>query len=189
MENEDKKLPEEQLPEAEKKIPEQPSGQEESPVDQLSDEVVEADEVDERFKVEKEWADRLGIDFDPKAVPPPPQPKPAEQPPMPPFGFDRQQYPQQQPPMYDAQLPPMHPHGPMPPTNMVWAIISTICCCLPFGIVAIVYSSQVSTKYFARDFEGARRASERAEWWIIASIVTGVVFNALYVPLSLMMQP
>jgi hypothetical protein len=39
----------------------------------------------------------------------------------------------------------------------------------------------------ARDFEGARRASRNAEIWIIVSIVAGIVSNALYVPLTLLM--
>ena len=30
------------------------------------------------------------------------------------------------------------------PNYLVWAILATIFCCIPFGIVAIVYSSQVS---------------------------------------------
>ena len=75
----------------------------------------------------------------------------------------------------------------MPPTFMIWAILSTICCCLPAGVVAIIFSSQVSSKYFARDYEGARKASERTEMWIIASIVLGIIVNALYMPLSLLM--
>ena len=163
-------------------------------------------EKSEKFKVEKEWAERLGIDFDPTDVPEPPR-APQQEPPQyrqappqppigqPPFGWQPYQQPgyDPQPDLYPAgqpdSLPPMHPNGPMPPTYMVWAIISTICCCLPAGIVAIVYSSSVSSKYFARDYEGARRASRRAEIWIIVSIVTGVIINALYLPLSLMFQP
>ena len=51
----------------------------------------------------------------------------------------------------------------------------------------IVFSSQVSSRYYARDYEGARRASRQAEIWIIVSIVAGVIVNALYMPLSLLM--
>lgn len=132
----------------------------------------------DRFDLEKEWADKLGMDFDSeRASVPPPVPGP-EQPEK-----------EDVPPIYvmppGTQLPPLHPEGPMPPTFMVWAILSTICCCLPAGIVAIIYSSMVSTRYYARDYEGSRRASRQAEIWIIVSIVTGVIVNALYTPLSL----
>lgn len=136
------------------------------------------------YELEKEWAEKLGMNFDSSRASKPPVPPPA-QPPVPPAVPPV-------PPVYTlppgTQLPPLHPHGAMPPTYMIWAIISTICCCLPAGIVAIVFSSKVSTKYYNRDYEGARRASEMAEMWIIASIVAGVVFNALYFPLSLMMS-
>jgi hypothetical protein len=37
-------------------------------------------------------------------------------------------------------------HRPNIPNHLVWAILTTIFCCLPFGIVAIVYAAQVNTK-------------------------------------------
>lgn len=64
---------------------------------------------------------------------------------------------------------------PCPPTNMVWAIVSTLLCCLPAGIVAIVYALKVTKKYRAGDIEGAKRASETGAWWCIASIVLGIL--------------
>jgi hypothetical protein len=36
---------------------------------------------------------------------------------------------------------------PCPPTNLVWAIITTVLCCIPSGIVAIFYALKVSNKY------------------------------------------
>ena len=30
-----------------------------------------------------------------------------------------------------------------PESYLVWAILSTVCCCLPFGVVSIVYASKV----------------------------------------------
>lgn len=75
----------------------------------------------------------------------------------------------------------------MPATYMLWSIVATILCCLPAGVAAIVYSAQVSSKFYAQDYDGARRCSRNAEIWIIASIVTGVIFNAFYMPLTLLM--
>lgn len=74
---------------------------------------------------------------------------------------------------------------PMPKTWLVWSILFTIFCCFIPGIVAIVYSSKVSSRYFAGDIEGAKRASESAEIWIIISFVLGVIVNTLYLPLSM----
>ena len=48
-------------------------------------------------------------------------------------------------------------------------------CCLPAGVVAIIYSVKVMNKYNAGDIEGAERASEVSAWWCIASIVLGII--------------
>ncbi|MDE6330487.1 MAG: CD225/dispanin family protein [Muribaculaceae bacterium] len=74
----------------------------------------------------------------------------------------------------------------MPPTYLAWSIVVTLLCCIPAGIVAIIYSSQVSSKFYADDLAGARRASERAQIWIIVSFVTGVLFQSLYLPVALL---
>ena len=39
---------------------------------------------------------------------------------------------------------------PMPSNNMVLAILTTVCCCLPLGIVAVIKASQVSSLYMAK---------------------------------------
>ncbi len=71
------------------------------------------------------------------------------------------------------------PVEPCPPTNMVWAILATIFCCIPLGIVAIVYSNKVSKCYLAGDIEGAKRASETGAWWCIAAITIGIMWRPL----------
>ena len=78
--------------------------------------------------------------------------------------------------------------GPCPPTNLVWAIISTICCCLPAGIVAIIYSVKVTNKYNMGDFKGAERASETSAWWCIAAIVLGIISAPLVYLLPMLGQ-
>jgi len=68
---------------------------------------------------------------------------------------------------------------PMPSNHLALAIFTTILCCLPAGIVSIVYASQVNTKYNAGDYEGAERASKNAKtWWIVALIVGLVIVVA-----------
>ncbi|MDE7346410.1 MAG: CD225/dispanin family protein [Muribaculaceae bacterium] len=74
---------------------------------------------------------------------------------------------------------------PMPPTFLVWSVIMTILCCTIPGIVAIIYSAKVSSRFYEGDMEGARRASRNAEIWIIISFVLGVITNTLYIPLSI----
>ena len=62
------------------------------------------------------------------------------------------------------------PEAVKPDNFLAWAIVSTILCCLPFGIVAIVYASQVDTYWFAGDHEAARRSSKRARTWTWVSV-------------------
>lgn len=64
---------------------------------------------------------------------------------------------------------------PCPPSNLVWAILSTVLCCMPAGVVAIIYAVKVMNKYREGDIEAAKRASETGAWWCIASIVLGIV--------------
>lgn len=71
-----------------------------------------------------------------------------------------------------------------PPTYMVWAVLSTLCCCLPLGVVAIIFSSQVAPKYRSGDYEGAKKASERAALWVILSFVLGLITFPLQMILS-----
>lgn len=68
------------------------------------------------------------------------------------------------------------PVPPMPPTYLVWSILATVLCCLIPGIVAIIYSTRISSAYFSGDYERAKRYSEMAEWWIMITIVAGLVW-------------
>lgn len=77
---------------------------------------------------------------------------------------------------------------PCPPTNLVWAIISTVLCCLPTGIVAIIYALKVSNKYREGDIEGAKRASETGAWWCIATIILGLICQPFVSMLPVLMS-
>ncbi len=73
------------------------------------------------------------------------------------------------------------PVGSPPPNNLVWAILSTLFCCLPLGIVSIVYAAQVNSKWSAGDYQGAQEASNNAKKWAIWSAIAGVIVLILYV--------
>lgn len=74
-------------------------------------------------------------------------------------------------------------NGPMPPkpdNYLVWAILSTICCCLPFGIVAIIKSSHVNSYYNVGYYDGAVNESNEAKKWCLIALVSGIVFDIIY---------
>lgn len=84
------------------------------------------------------------------------------------------------PPPYGA-MPPGQPAGAPPPNNLVWAILTTIFCCLPLGIVSIVFAAQVNGKWAAGDFAGAQESSRKAKQFAIWSVVGWAVVAVLYV--------
>ncbi|MEE4286278.1 MAG: CD225/dispanin family protein [Mariniphaga sp.] len=61
-----------------------------------------------------------------------------------------------------------------PPNYLVWAILTTILCCLPFGIVSIVYAAQVNSKWQMGDYQGAKLSSKNAKLWAWVSFGIGI---------------
>ena len=59
--------------------------------------------------------------------------------------------------------------------NLVKAIIATVCCCVPFGIVAIVYAAQVDTFLKANNLAAALEASKKANMWGNLAIGIGLL--------------
>lgn len=66
------------------------------------------------------------------------------------------------------------------PNYLVQSIIVTLCCCVPFGIVAIVYSAQVNTKVAAGDIAGALESSRKAKMWGWIAFGAGALIGILY---------
>lgn len=66
------------------------------------------------------------------------------------------------------------------PNYLVHAIVVTVLCCLPFGIVAIVYAAQVNGKLAAGDYGGALEASSKARTWCWVSFGAGLAFAFAY---------
>ncbi|WWW35772.1 CD225/dispanin family protein [Stenotrophomonas rhizophila] len=73
------------------------------------------------------------------------------------------------------------------PNHLVWAIPATLFCCLPGGIVSIVYAAQVNGKIAAGDLAGARDSSDKAKKWAMWSAIAGVIVAVLYVVLVMAM--
>ena len=72
--------------------------------------------------------------------------------------------------------PPSTASGPNDiPNYLVQAILATICCCLPAGIVSIVYAAQVNGKVERGDIASAREYSDNARKWAWISFGTGIV--------------
>jgi hypothetical protein len=67
---------------------------------------------------------------------------------------------------------------PMPKTWLVESILATLFCCLPFGIIGIVYAARVESSYSRGDYQTAERSSKEAGRWTKLSIFLAL---ALYI--------
>jgi hypothetical protein len=65
--------------------------------------------------------------------------------------------------------------------HLVKAIFSTLCCCMPLGVVAIVYAAQVQGHARRGDYGMAHSAASTADTWANWSIGVGLVGALLQV--------
>lgn len=79
-----------------------------------------------------------------------------------------------------SQRPPLEAAPVFIPNHLVWAILSTLFCCLPLGVVSIVHAAQVDGRRAAGDLAGACEASRKAAWWAVAAAVALPVMLLLW---------
>ncbi|MCY4367666.1 MAG: CD225/dispanin family protein [Chloroflexi bacterium] len=66
------------------------------------------------------------------------------------------------------------------PNYLVQAILVTIFCCLPAGVVAIVFAAQVNGKVAEGNLPEARRLSRNARIWCWVSFGVGLAIGIIY---------
>lgn len=84
-------------------------------------------------------------------------------------------------PAAGAPLPP----GTVP-NHLVGAILSTVCCCVPFGIPAIVYAAKVNGLLATGDLKGAQEASKSANTWMWIAFGLGLVAQLLGIAIQVL---
>lgn len=109
--------------------------------------------------------------------PPPPYPPPPE-------GANPYQAPGMPPPGYGAgygQPMTRRPLGmPDPPSYLAQSILVTLFCCMPFGIVGIVFAALTMSATGSGNWEAAESNSAKARLWVWIAFVLGLVVNFLY---------
>lgn len=103
-------------------------------------------------------------------VPPAPQPEP--------------QYQQNYSPQPEPQPVTQQPVGIKPSNYLVWAILATIFCCLPFGIVGIVFAAKVNDLWNSGQYQASLEASRKAKTWTLIAIGVGILSAVLYFVLA-----
>lgn len=70
-----------------------------------------------------------------------------------------------------------------PDNNMIWAILTTLFCCLPLGIVSIIYAAKVDGFYRSGDYDAAVDAAENSKkyskWGAILGFVVIVIYSII----------
>ncbi len=87
--------------------------------------------------------------------------------------------------MSDQWTPPSPATG-LPikvPNNLVLAIVATVVsfftCCLPHGLVSLIFALQVDKKAAAGDLPGAETSAKQAKTWAWISLAVAIVWFAL----------
>ena len=70
--------------------------------------------------------------------------------------------------------------GPPPENNLVWAILATVMCCLPLGIVALLKATKVDQLWYQGRYEEAQKAADDAKKWSIYSAVSVGIILVIY---------
>lgn len=94
---------------------------------------------------------------------------------------------------YPPPPPPPQGYGPppggfptqQPDSNLVWGILVTVLCCLPFGIVSIINASKVSGLWGQGQYAQAQKASDDAKKWAIWGAIAGAIVIVIYLIVGL----
>ena len=80
------------------------------------------------------------------------------------------------------QLDPSAPPPPVPEKINTWlipSVLSTMCCCLPLGVVAIVFSSKANSAVRSGDCSKAREYAGKARMWFWIAVASGIIIILL----------
>lgn len=110
-------------------------------------------------------------------VEPQPQPQPQQ-----PYYEPQPQNNEPQQPYYEPNPQPQNqqPVGDKPGNLLPLSIVTTILCCWPMGIPAIINAAKVDKLWDSGQYDEARAASKRARTFIILSAVLGLVASIVY---------
>uniref|UniRef100_A0AAQ4Q288 Uncharacterized protein n=2 Tax=Gasterosteus aculeatus TaxID=69293 RepID=A0AAQ4Q288_GASAC len=61
------------------------------------------------------------------------------------------------------------------PSYLIWSIFNTLCCCLPIGIAAIIFSTKVQNANAVGESAKAVDASRTAKILNVVALVCGII--------------
>jgi|SRR6266850_3370966 len=67
------------------------------------------------------------------------------------------------------------------PNYLIPAILATLFCCLPVGVVSIIFAAQVNTKVAEGDISGATEASRKARMFLFIAVGLGLLVYVIVI--------
>lgn len=124
----------------------------------------------------------MSILFHKSAAPPPPPVRTEQHMPFQPTASPvTEPAPEPQP---VAEIKILETLPPCPPTYLAWSVVVTVLCCIPIGVVGIIFSSKVTNAWRTGDMEKAEKYSEWAQWCIISAIALGLLMSPVQMMLG-----
>lgn len=77
---------------------------------------------------------------------------------------------------YNGSMNNSNVSGKKPENYLVWSILATIFCCLPFGIPSIIFASKVDNLYNQGNLQASQEASKKAKTWLMVSAICGALY-------------
>ena len=68
-----------------------------------------------------------------------------------------------------------------PPSLIGSSIAVLLCCCLPGGIIGLVYGTKAKTEYAKGNYAKARSAYQTGKRWLIGSVIVSAITNIIYI--------
>ncbi|KAG9465987.1 hypothetical protein GDO78_017386 [Eleutherodactylus coqui] len=135
---------------------------------------------------------------DPTQQPPPNYAEVATVPAYPPQYYPNQVAPGPQPVVYQpvqyavpvVTVPPVMGAGLGPTYDdyMCWSIVSLLCCCLPIGVAALIFSCKTQDANARQDLNSARSYSSTARTLNLIAVVLGVL-SYIFISVFMFMRP
>lgn len=72
--------------------------------------------------------------------------------------------------------PSVCPPPAKPDSLLIWSILSTVVCCLPIGLIAVVHATRVDPLWNQGEYEAATREAQSARIGCIVSCILGFFF-------------
>lgn len=67
---------------------------------------------------------------------------------------------------------------------LVWSILTTLFCCLPFGVVSIIYATKANSAYDAGNFDEHTKCADKAKMWMILGAVIGFIVSVVWIGIN-----